>query len=246
MSCENPDTCKFCNPEPLTLEGDIRYLKAHIETKDRQLADAEKRIDIYREAWADAEKAAIRLDEKNSQLLTRITELEDAIMRLGEEKRIGGLGYNLGLQQEIERLKRAVEISVDGHTQTDKKYVELAHENKKLREENERLKRTIELSAKSDTLANTRLIELAKQNETLKTENDKLYHINCGINHRVSVLEQQVITLEGHKARYQQEILDLRKEKETLVNDRTSLVEEANELYEAIGRISGIVNEIID
>ena len=157
------DSNCHCGPctamnEPLTLEGDIRYLKAHIETKNRQLAekdnalyDAEFRIRIYRAAVIDAE-----------------------------------------------------------------------NENNRLREENEKLKRTIELSAKSDTLANTRLVELAhenkklrEQNETLKTENDKIYHINCGINHRVSVLEQQAITLEGHKARYQEEILDLEKEAET-------------------------------
>jgi len=117
------DSNCHCGPctamnEPLTLEGDIRYLKAHIETKNRQLADAEKRVDIYREAWRDAESAAIRLDKKNSQLLTRITELEDTIMRSAQEKRIGGLGHNLGLQQENERLKE---------------------ENKKLREEIERL-----------------------------------------------------------------------------------------------------------
>lgn len=157
------DSNCHCGPctamnEPLTLEGDIRYLKAHIKTKNRQLAEkdnalaeAKLRIDVYREAWQDAERESARLREEN------------------------------------ERLKRAVEISVEGHTQTDKKYVELAHENKKLRE----------------------------QNETLKTENDKIYHINCGINHRVSVLEQQAITLEGHKARYQEEILQLEQEAET-------------------------------
>lgn len=71
VGCMNPDTCKFCNPEPLTLEGDIRYLKAHIETKDRQLADANKRAEIYREAWADAERENARLREENERLSDR-------------------------------------------------------------------------------------------------------------------------------------------------------------------------------
>jgi chromosome segregation ATPase len=71
--------------EPLTLEGDIRYLKAHIESKDRQLADANLRINIYKEGWQDAERAAAKLDEKNAQLLTRITELEDTVVRLTKD-----------------------------------------------------------------------------------------------------------------------------------------------------------------
>lgn len=82
MSCENPDTCKFCNPEPLTLEGDIRYLKAHIETKNRQLAEkdgelaeAKLRIDIYREEWADTERENARLREENERLRKEIEGL---------------------------------------------------------------------------------------------------------------------------------------------------------------------------
>lgn len=82
MSCENPDTCKFCNPEPLTLEGDIRYLKAHIETKNRQLAEkdaklseAKLRIDIYREAWQDAEQKVLNLLHENARLRKEIEGL---------------------------------------------------------------------------------------------------------------------------------------------------------------------------
>ena len=125
-------TCTAMN-EPLTLEGDIRYLKAHIESKDRQLADANLNIGIYREAWADAERAAARLEEKNVRLHDRNVELTDTVLRSREEIRL-------------------------------------------LREE----------------------------------------------------------------------IAQLRKEKEILIGDRTSLVEEANELYEKLGRILGIVNEVVE
>ena len=135
---------------------------------NNELSEAKLRIDIYREAWQDAEKETIKLREENERRHSRIVEQNDWLVRLQEE--------NKKLREENERLKLAVEISVEGHTQTDAKLaqtdaklVELAHENKKLREE-----------------------------------------------------------------------------KETLANDRASLVGEANELYEAIGRISGIVNEIID
>ena len=164
MTDDSNCRCRLCTTmnEPLSLEGDIRYLKEHIITKNRQLADAEKRVDIYKVAWRDSESAALRLDEKNAQLLTRITELEDTIMRLGEEKRIGGLGHNLGLQQENERLK-------------------------------------VELEASRGQVRN----------------------------------QFQIIR-------------DLRKEKETLVNDRTSLVGEVDELYAKLGRISTILEEILD
>ena len=154
-------TCTAMN-EPLTLEGDIRYLKEHIVTKDRQLADANKRIEIYREAWLDAAAETTELRVEKNHQHSRIRELEDTIMRLGEEKRISGLGHNLGLQQENERLKVELEAS------------------------------------------------------------------------RGQVRNQLQI------------ILDLRKEKEILIGDRTSLVEEANELYEKLGRISTIIDEIVD
>jgi chromosome segregation ATPase len=156
--------CPICTTmnEPLSLEGDIRYLKAHIETKDRQLADAQLRINIYKEAWQHAAAQNAELREEKKKQHARISELEDTIMRLGEEKRIGGLGYNLGLAQENERLKAELEAS------------------------------------------------------------------------RGQVRGQLQI------------ILDLRKEKETLIGDRTSLVEEANELYEKLGRISTIIDEIVD
>jgi chromosome segregation ATPase len=154
-------TCTAMN-EPLSLEGDIRYLKAHIETKDRQLADAKLRINIYKEAWQDAEKYNVMLREDDKKNRARITELEDTIMRSTEEKRIGGLGHNLGLAQENERLKAELEAS------------------------------------------------------------------------RGQIRNQLQI------------ILDLRKEKEILIGDRTSLLEEADELYEKLGRISTIIDEIVD
>jgi hypothetical protein len=125
-------TCTTMN-EPLSLEGDIRYLKAHIESKDRQLADANLRIEIYREAWLDA-----RASNKPS------------------------LGGNLGLQQENERLK-------------------------------------VELEASRGQIRNQLQI-----------------------------------------------ILDLRKEKETLLNDRTSLMEETDGLYDKLVRIAAIVDGIVD
>jgi len=152
-------TCTTMN-EPLTLEGDIRYLKTHIETKNRQLADAQKSADVYREAWQYAEKYNVLLREDNKQNRARIVELEDALVRLGANN--PSLGGNLGLQQENERLK-------------------------------------VELEASRGQIRN-----------------------QLGI------------------------ILDLRKEKETLVNDRTSLVGEADELYRAIGRVKSIIDEIMD
>jgi chromosome segregation ATPase len=133
--------------EPLTLEGDIRYLKEHIVTKDRQLAEANLRIDIYKETWQDAEKDNTRLRQK----LDEMHQL--AMTRLND---------NMGLAQENERLK-------------------------------------VELEASRGQIRN-----------------------QLGI------------------------ILDLRKEKETLIGDRTSLFEEANELYAKLGRISTIIDEIVD
>jgi hypothetical protein len=163
----NPDPdcrCRLCTTmnEPLSLEGDIRYLKEHIITKDRQLADAQLRINIYKEAWQDAEKYNVMLREDDKKNRARISELEDTIMRLGEEKKIGGLGHNLGLAQENERLKVELEAS------------------------------------------------------------------------RGQVRNQLQI------------ILDLRKEKEILIGDRTSLMEEADGLYDKLGRIAAIVDEIVD
>lgn len=102
------DSNCHCGPctamnEPLTLEGDIRYLKAHIETKNRQLAEkdnalaeAKLRIDIYREAWSDAERESVRLREENEKLKQRSTEQNDWLVRLQEE--------NKKLREENERL----------------------------------------------------------------------------------------------------------------------------------------------
>jgi hypothetical protein len=67
-------TCTVMN-EPLTLEGDIRYLKAHIETKDRQLADANKRVEIYRDALIDAVRENAQLREENEWLRKEIEGL---------------------------------------------------------------------------------------------------------------------------------------------------------------------------
>ena len=102
---------------------------------NNELSEAKLRVDIYREAWQDAEKETIKLREENERRHSRIVEQNDWLVRLQEE--------NKKLREENERLKRAVEISVEGHTQTDKKYVELAHENKKLREENNKLGRMV-------------------------------------------------------------------------------------------------------
>jgi chromosome segregation ATPase len=96
-------TCTTMN-EPLTLEGDIRYLKAHIETKDRQLAEANLRINIYKEAWQDAEKYNVMLREDDKKNRARITELEDTVMRLQEANK-PSLGRNLGLQAKNEQLE---------------------------------------------------------------------------------------------------------------------------------------------
>lgn len=100
-NCHCPP-CTTMN-EPLTLEGDIRYLKAHIETKDRQLADADLRINIYKEAWQDAEKANLRLRQEKDFQHDRIVELEDALVRLGADK--PSLGGNLGLQAKNDQLE---------------------------------------------------------------------------------------------------------------------------------------------
>ena len=85
---DDEENC-HCGPctamnEPLTLEGDIRYLKAHIETKNRQLAekdnalyDAEFRIRIYRDAVIDAENENNRLREENERLTLYRTMIDD-------------------------------------------------------------------------------------------------------------------------------------------------------------------------
>jgi hypothetical protein len=117
---------------PVTDNEKIR-LEALVVQKDEALSASEARVAIYREAWADAERAAARLEEKNVRLHDRNVELTDTVLRSQEEIRL-------------------------------------------LREE----------------------------------------------------------------------IAQLRKEKEILIGDRTSLVEEANELYEKLGRILGIVNEVVE
>jgi chromosome segregation ATPase len=92
-------TCTVMN-EPLTLEGDIRYLKAHIETKDRQLADAMLRINIYKEAWRDAEK-------NNTILRQKLDEMHQlAMTRLND---------NMGLSQENEKLQGALNNEIKHH-----------------------------------------------------------------------------------------------------------------------------------
>ena len=101
-NCHCPP-CTAMN-EPLTLEGDIRYLKAHIETKDRQLADANLRIEIFREAWRDAEKNNVRLREEKDRQHVRITELVDTVMRLQEANK-PSLGRNLGLQAKNDQFE---------------------------------------------------------------------------------------------------------------------------------------------
>lgn len=98
--CEDPTTCKWCNPEPLTLEGDIRYLKAHIETKDRQLADANKRVEIYREAMLDAAREGAILLEENERLRKEIALLNTHKARYQEEI--------LQLEQEAETYRLAL------------------------------------------------------------------------------------------------------------------------------------------
>jgi chromosome segregation ATPase len=95
------DSNCHCGPctamnEPLTLEGDIRYLKAHIDTKDRQLADANLRINVYKEAWQDAERDSEKLREEKNRQHNRLVELDDTVMRLAEENRL--------LQEEKGRL----------------------------------------------------------------------------------------------------------------------------------------------
>ena len=101
----NPDPdcrCRLCTTmnEPLSLEGDIRYLKAHIETKDRQLAekdnalyDAEFRIRIYRDAVIDAENENKRLREENERLKV---ELEASRGQVRNQ-----LGIILDLKKEV-------------------------------------------------------------------------------------------------------------------------------------------------
>jgi chromosome segregation ATPase len=74
--------------EPLSLEGDIRYLKAHLETKDRQLADGEARLSVYRTVIEDYTAQMGILRRENNFYHTRITELEDTCMRSTEHNRL--------------------------------------------------------------------------------------------------------------------------------------------------------------
>jgi chromosome segregation ATPase len=208
-------TCTVMN-EPLTLEGDIRYLKAHIESKDRQLADAELRIDIYHEAWQDAEKNNLRLRQEKDFQHDRIVELNDTAMRLTEDNRLlreeqlkPSLGHNLGLQQENERL-------------------------------------TAERDAAEAEVG------FLKRNHSLETAaklRSQLATANAALAERLGEVDRLKVELEASRGQVRNQlqiILDLRKEKETLIGDRTSLVEEVDELYEKLGRISTIIDEIVD
>lgn len=81
-------------------------------------------------------------------------------------------------------------------------------------------------------------IRLREENEKLKTENDKLCNINRRSNNHVAELEQQVISLMGHKARYQQEITDIEADYEklfkTLQGLRNTLQRCSDDIYSAI------------
>jgi chromosome segregation ATPase len=147
--------------EPLSLEGDIRYLKEHIITKDRQLADAQLRVGIYREAWRDAAAENAELREENKKQHSRIRELEDTLVRL--------------------------------------------------------------------------------QQDALQRRNE-----NLSMRDVIQQSQQRVKETDERNRNQFQIIQDLRKEKEILIGDRTSLVEEANELYEKLGRIKTIIDEIVD
>jgi hypothetical protein len=99
-------TCTAMN-EPLSLEGDIRYLKEHIITKDRQLADANLQIEIYREAWLDAKASNkpslggnLGLAQDNTLLRQKLDEMHQlAMTRLND---------NMGLSQENEKLREEI------------------------------------------------------------------------------------------------------------------------------------------
>lgn len=92
VNCTGDDTCKWCNPEPLTLEGDIRYLKAHIKTKDRQLAEKDAAIanamnrgDIFREEWTKTEKELYEANIENARLREENERLQQHKRRYQEE-----------------------------------------------------------------------------------------------------------------------------------------------------------------
>ena len=168
--------------DQLTLEGDIRYLTAHIETKNRQLADAQLRIDIYKESWQDAERDNTKLREKNDKQHSRISELEFDLVRLQQDamqRRNDNMGLgceNQQLREELADLKRAYDNVGEG----------LADEFIKSRALTEKV---------------------AKLQHELGFANDRI---------------------------------------RALTSDRTSLVEEANELYGKLGRIAAIIDEIVD
>lgn len=65
---------------------------------NNELAEAKLRIDIYREAWQDAEKETIKLREENERRHSRIVEQNDWLVRLQEENK--KLREELGKEQE--------------------------------------------------------------------------------------------------------------------------------------------------
>jgi hypothetical protein len=92
-----------------------------------------------------------------------------------------------------------------------------------------------------------------KDNTRLRQKLDEMHQLamtrlndNMGLAQENERLKVELEASRGQVRNQLQIIRDLRKEKETLVGDRTSLVEEANELYEKLGRIAAIIDEIVD
>ena len=170
------DSNCHCGPctamnEPLTLEGDIRYLKAHIETKNRQLAEkdgelaeAKLRIDIYREAWQDAERENNRLREENERLRGSVETTVDHLLAAETERNL-------------------LREKVDAYNEVDAQQVgelnDFRRENARLREENERLnthkaryqEEILELESENDELATV----LNSVRNTLIRASDDIY-----------------------------------------------------------------------
>jgi chromosome segregation ATPase len=81
-------------------------------------------------------------------------------------------------------------------------------------------------------------IDVERENGKLREEKEKQHTRIVELTDTVMRLQEALNNEIKHHAARLNEI-------DRLKNDRTSLVEEANELYEKLGRILGIVNEVV-
>ena len=191
-------------------------LEVVIDQKDAAIADAEARLKVYRTVIDDYSSQVRLLRKENSYYHSRITELEDTVMRLGEDNRL--------LREDARKSCARITELEDALVRLGADKPSLGH-NLGLQAENERLK--VELEASRGQVRGQLGIILDLREEL--ADYKRLYD-----------------TLGDSLAREFAKTTKLQEENERLKNDRTSLVGEADELYAKLGRIKTIIDEIMD